>query len=375
MKDSLILQDKIYISAKRVHELFGYTSDYVGQLCRAGKLDSKIIGRSWFVTEKSIVDYKSNVNLQDKIYLSTKQVHELFGYTSDYVGQLCRAGKLDSKIVGRSWYVTEKSIIDHKSNVGDSLKEKAKRVIKPTTSKVSDPILTPILTPIVSPVVVESNLLLEVPKIKSTPSHVSSVSSISPASPISFVPQTFAAPEYLSKSFLSTRSYLGYQFNYSSNLKKLSLGLGVLVIAIIFLFQSSILNPIFSNQIPKNTSVASVSSASKELVSELFSLFSSLPKLAMSIFTNTPDASESLVALKPPEPPPPTFNGLAVVPSTKSLVKDEELKRKIRESFSDEVQVKPDKSGTAGVITPVFRKAKGDDFVYVLVPVSNEKKN
>ena len=43
MKDSLILQDNNYISAKRVQELFGYTSDYVGQLCRSGKIEAKMI--------------------------------------------------------------------------------------------------------------------------------------------------------------------------------------------------------------------------------------------------------------------------------------------------------------------------------------------
>ena len=61
MANSLILQDKNYISAKQVQSLFGYTSDYVGQLCRAGKLESKMIGRSWFVTEQSIIDYKNSV--------------------------------------------------------------------------------------------------------------------------------------------------------------------------------------------------------------------------------------------------------------------------------------------------------------------------
>lgn len=65
-------------------------------------------------------------------------------------------------------------------------------------------------------------------------------------------------------------------------------------------------------------------------------------------------------------------DGMAIVPSTGSVDGDEAAKQKIRDSFSDQVEVRADKSGTAGVITPVFREAKGKDFVYVMVPV-NEK--
>ena len=46
-----------------------------------------------------------------KKFISTRQAARLTGYTSDYVGQLCRAGKVDSKMVGRSWYVSEESIL------------------------------------------------------------------------------------------------------------------------------------------------------------------------------------------------------------------------------------------------------------------------
>jgi hypothetical protein len=42
-------------------------------------------------------------------------------------------------------------------------------------------------------------------------------------------------------------------------------------------------------------------------------------------------------------------------------------------SFSDEVTIQPDKSGTSGVITPVFKQTDGKDFVYVLVPVKEKK--
>ena len=37
-----------------------------------------------------------------------------FKYTTDYIGQLCRAGKVEAKLIGRTWYVHEPSLQNHK---------------------------------------------------------------------------------------------------------------------------------------------------------------------------------------------------------------------------------------------------------------------
>jgi phosphomannomutase len=123
---------------------------------------------------------------------------------------------------------------------------------------------------------------------------------------------------------------------------------------------------LFPNHFSQNisaTASASIISASQEFVSKVFSFFSAIPELARTVFSN-----RSNVVVRTSDPPP-KFNGVAVVPSSDSEYEDEVMKQRIRDSFSDEVQVRPDESGTAGIITPVFRKAKGDDFIYVLVPV------
>jgi len=57
-RDVLVLKDKKFISAGRAAEISGYTSDYIGQLCRAGKLDCAMLGRGWFVTEDSLSLHK-----------------------------------------------------------------------------------------------------------------------------------------------------------------------------------------------------------------------------------------------------------------------------------------------------------------------------
>jgi len=45
---------------------------------------------------------------------------------------------------------------------------------------------------------------------------------------------------------------------------------------------------------------------------------------------------------------------------------------KVKKSFSDEVIVTKDESGGAGIITPVFKERTGDDYVYVMVPLQEE---
>lgn len=52
--NEITIGDKVYISAKRAAEITGYARDYVGQLCREGHVDAKMVGRSWYVFEPSI---------------------------------------------------------------------------------------------------------------------------------------------------------------------------------------------------------------------------------------------------------------------------------------------------------------------------------
>lgn len=52
--NEITIGDKVYISAKRAAEITGYARDYVGQLCREGHVDAKMVGRSWYVYEPSI---------------------------------------------------------------------------------------------------------------------------------------------------------------------------------------------------------------------------------------------------------------------------------------------------------------------------------
>ncbi len=59
-------------------------------------------------------------------YIRAAQLAKRFKYTSDYIGQLCRAGKVDAKLVGRTWYVNPETLEGHQRtrHVKTSLAEK-----------------------------------------------------------------------------------------------------------------------------------------------------------------------------------------------------------------------------------------------------------
>lgn len=54
------------------------------------------------------------LTLDDKIYVSSKQAAKITGYAKDYIGQLCREGRVEARLVGRNWYVLETSIREHR---------------------------------------------------------------------------------------------------------------------------------------------------------------------------------------------------------------------------------------------------------------------
>jgi hypothetical protein len=61
--------------------------------------------------------------------------------------------------------------------------------------------------------------------------------------------------------------------------------------------------------------------------------------------------------------------GLVVLPSS-GEENDEEIKKKIKESFSDEVVVEIDETKESGVIKPIFKKTSDQEYIYILVPLS-----
>lgn len=62
-KGELYFSGKKYISLKQAGEISGYAKDYIGQLCRSGKLSAERVGRDWFVEVDELLSYKDKKTL------------------------------------------------------------------------------------------------------------------------------------------------------------------------------------------------------------------------------------------------------------------------------------------------------------------------
>jgi len=94
MDKVIFLHGKQYISARQASKITGYTSDYVGQLCRGKKIDAKLIGRSWYVLKEDILGHKSS-NSNKKHFTGTS-IPEKFSPV--FPEGKKRAGKIERKI-------------------------------------------------------------------------------------------------------------------------------------------------------------------------------------------------------------------------------------------------------------------------------------
>lgn len=64
--DELTLDGKTYLSSKRAAQVTGYAKDYVGQLCREGRIEARLVGRNWYVLESSILEHRFGADEQPK---------------------------------------------------------------------------------------------------------------------------------------------------------------------------------------------------------------------------------------------------------------------------------------------------------------------
>lgn len=60
--DELLIEDRRYVSSKRAAKMTGYAKDYIGQLCREGRVPARLVGRSWYVLESAIRDHRFGAN-------------------------------------------------------------------------------------------------------------------------------------------------------------------------------------------------------------------------------------------------------------------------------------------------------------------------
>lgn len=124
----------------------------------------------------------------------------------------------------------------------------------------------------------------------------------------------------------------------------------------------------------QNLSANFFQTASGEIWSSLSKSFSSLKKFfqqkVLALFNPVKDLAVREKIKQPNDTLPRTDKinqGMVVIPSSD---KDEEIKKKIQNSFSDEVKVMP-KDENSGIVVPVFKEREGSDYLYIMVPVKD----
>ncbi len=75
--DEILIGEKKYVSSKQAAKVTGYAKDYIGQLCREGRVPARLVGRSWYVLETAIQDHRfgdQKIGQQDAQPTSTTPV-------------------------------------------------------------------------------------------------------------------------------------------------------------------------------------------------------------------------------------------------------------------------------------------------------------
>jgi hypothetical protein len=338
MKDSVILEGKIYISAKRAAKIINYAQDYIGQLCRSGKLDCKMIGRSWFVTEESLLAHRADA----------------IDATQERVLKVIKNNDVATK-------ETIKAVTERKVEVAPAPAAPA----APAETKIISPVAAPVVSPIQS-----TSFKYEVEKTSLLPELKKKV-------PVAFeLPKKVAeyapAPTITIKRISTPRPVVRASapaavLTVDSTHNFATTAIIVLVALGGFFFTLSLAS--LNNKSLSYGNDASVSSAAQELVGEI------LKSLGLRGRSPTVAVDRGPAEVKTVAAPTETageLNGIGIFPASTPEA-DELAKQKIMNAFSDEVLISPDQSGRAGVITPVFKKTNGTDFVYVMVPVQEQK--
>jgi len=393
-------------------------------LVKTGKkfLNKKLIfihRNSYLITRyKSIINaMNSDLYFDGKKYISSSRAAKISGYVNDYIGQLCRDGKLDCRMIGRSWYVSFDSILAHKNSNALGAKNKTQRIIKQLAVASNLPVesssrnfksFAPELVPTLSllPAPRATNLQTEVDFFVQTPLTVSQVvipddaivESVVHKIPVT-IKKLFSKP--LPYAVVSNTSSTQHEFFAQ---KFPSLVGGMLAVLLVFIgfrmlgpsheymehvYVTASQKISHSVAVPISTLTPILKSAQTQSASVFTGLGVQVDKMAVNFYHTVNDLlfgarTKILAMIKWPgekDTSPPIDRsgelarsdpkeGMVVVPIHENTDRAATV-AKIKSSFSDDVTVEPSNDGSNGVITPVFKKVKGDDYLYVLVPINN----
>ncbi|MDQ2933010.1 MAG: hypothetical protein M3Q80_01360 [bacterium] len=281
---------------------------------------------------------KDHIILQGKSYISAKRASTISDYTSDYVGQLCRAKKLDCVRIGHAWFVHDESLLSHKAKVTQDLETEKVRYTQVAENQISNNAVLStyreqgaFLPPL-------KKSLVKISAVAAMSVHAQNINAAASATPMLVkIPSFFP----LVKSALMTAGVFGV--------------LLIMIVSSLFVL----------NKTPRIVAVGSSTAGVYDALQTMTVFFQNKYLALRNLLNRDQQLPINMASAEQTS----QYNAMAVVPSTGNESEDELMKQQIQRNFSDTVEVKPDASGTGGVITPVFKSTKGDDFMYVLVPI------
>lgn len=312
---------------------------------------------------------KDSITIDGKIYISSRRAAEMSRYSNDYIGQLSRAGKVNARMMGRTWFVDQESLMSHKRSSEEAFQARCKNASREQKERAAYP-----GTP-VSGSPSSAAAVLPMPSYPASNWAFTYSEDTRPLLPE--IKKAFSMPASDGARGIHTTTHTS-SFRASSTSAPFqrtvtgALLAVIIVVTVGFIFSTNRagIAPIISQD-----QTARAGTAMDTVLIYIHGIYDRASDALAGLFSSQPHTVARNVQTPAQEPVAPTtldWNGMAVVPSSDAT--DEETEQRIRNSFSDPVTVRANESGTAGVITPVFKKTNSDDFMYVLVPVKEEKK-
>ncbi len=279
-------------------------------------------------------------------------------------------------MVGRTWYVSLESLIAHKNENASGTKSKPVWVYKNTS------LIPPLAeyrlraaAPITVPKVAPELLLLPAPVVTTAASaHVVPVRVAASAPEVKVqvaAPAVTVAPA-IEAAMPSVPASAPVQAVPSPFVPVVSGVRSIVAIVLVFLAGAFILGSRMDSRVVAAGNGASAITAVRATIDSAALSFYRSIEGTLSATRNTilvltgsapvPREDKDVVTTVSPR------EGLVVVPRDGRDVNA--TVEKVRASFSDQVEVSVNDSGS-GVITPVFRQGAGEEYIYVLVPIGN----
>ncbi len=322
MGSELIFEGKKYISASRASSITGYNSDYIGQLCRKSLLDCRRVGRSWFVSEESLLAHRTTASLTPRGRISIYQKNsEVSNFNSSAgAGAATMSNSITNPLgFGINPELSYKSF--HQAAINFLDRKEAKRQTSVFAQRIVGGVLVVVLL-----------LVFVVPNVIGGNQKSNFLSHINLGGV-----QISAVQNQISGSLVHIKNYrseLVSSVAYTSH-----------VFSSIGMYLDQQISDLVNGTQIRITRVNSFIAVTGQKIGRPF------------FWSQQNEKSDE--------------SGLVVVPSAGSPDANAHVKAYVENNFSDEAKIVPDETGTSGLIKPVFKNKNDQEYLYVMVPVKD----